>query len=120
MKRCYNCNIELNDKDTKSIGIKVESKQCNLVDLDNIEESNNQKYICLSCKEINDFLIDDNISVKNNKKKQDKIENEKKNKKNTENIICMNCNIYFEGIKCSKCNYINPLYVKKKKKKKKK
>ena len=49
--KCSICNIELDDKNTKTIGVKT--------------ADNN--FICISCDEINDFLNDEKKPIKEKK-----------------------------------------------------
>ena len=94
MKKCSSCNIDLDNKNTKTIAIEIE----------------NNKYFCNACKEVKDFLVNDN-----------KTKNETINKDKTINIknsyICIKCKNEYNGIKCNKCSFTNPLCLKKKKKK---
>lgn len=82
---CYLCNDKLKDK--------------YIVD--------KEKYYCLKCNDIKDFLED----VKPKKQIIKKIEVQSANY-----IKCIKCNKLYIGKVCPFCNCPNPLYINKKKK----
>lgn len=99
--KCSICDIELDNKNTKTIGIKT--------------ADNN--FICISCNEINDFFYEEKKLKKEIIKESiDKAAEEKIEIKSSH--LCVKCNKSYDGIKCNICNFQNPLYIRKKKKKK--
>ena len=92
MIKCIKCDIEINNKDTKNIGIKCDDGT----------------YICIACNEITEFLG-------NNKVVKKPIIKSKKKNTHTNSIICPKCKESYNGKKCDKCNFANPLFIRKKK-----
>ena len=91
MNNCYICDIIINNENPKTIGIKT---------IDN-------KIICSSCKEINDFLYEEKkSSIKKTIEEKQFIKS---------GLICIKCKKQYDNKICTICNIENPLYKRKKK-----
>ena len=95
----------------------LEIKSDNSINSNNLAIKDNDRYICLPCKEVCEFLQEDK---KENTKVKDKIIENPKPKIIETSYYCSPCKSFYKGEKCNECNFINPLYIKRKKGKKKK
>jgi len=97
----------------------LEIKSDNSINSNNLAIKDNDRYICVPCKEVCEFLQEDKKENTKPKVKDKIIENPKPKIIET-SYYCSLCKSFYKGGKCNECNFINPLYIKRKKGKKKK